>query len=122
MIDKTILLGDIGGTNARFALTSPNDSSYTCFEKFRCVNFDTAIEAINCYLKDHDIDNLHEIYLAIAAPVSGDKVKIINNHCLFNGFWVLPGRSSAPRPSPSGSGPGQGGPQGRSKEHCSFML
>lgn len=83
MIDKTILLGDIGGTNARFALTSPNDSLYTCFEKFRCVDFDTVIEAINSYLKGHDIDNLQEIYLAIAAPVSGDKVKIINNH------WVI---------------------------------
>ncbi len=80
MIDKTILLGDIGGTNARFALTSPNDSSYTCFKKFRCADFDTVIEAINSYLKHQDVNNLQEIYLAIAAPVYGDKVKIINNH------------------------------------------
>ena len=97
MIDKTILLGDIGGTNARFALTSPNDSSYTCFEKFLCIDFDTVIEAINCYLKGHDIDNLHEIYLAIAAPVSGDKVKKVHEYLQQN----FPGpRDSSPHHDP----------------------
>ena len=47
------LLGDIGGTNARFAIITPDDSSYSHFKKLRCDDFKTLVEAINYYLKTY---------------------------------------------------------------------
>ena len=83
MVNKIKLIGDIGGTNARFALASLDDSSYSCFKKFRCADFDNVIDAIKFYIKDQGIGTFDEVYLAVAAPVYGDKIKIINNH------WVV---------------------------------
>jgi len=47
-----LLVADIGGTNARFAIITPDDSSYSHFKKLRCDDFKTLVEAINYYLKD----------------------------------------------------------------------
>ena len=77
------LLGDIGGTNARFAIITPDDSSYSHFKKLRCDDFKTVVEAINYYLKDIGAEDIESIFLAIAAPIYEKKIKIVNNH------WVV---------------------------------
>jgi len=83
MTKTTTLLGDIGGTNARFAVTSSGDSSYSNFKKLHCADFDRVDEAIKYYLNDIGLSNLENIFLAVAAPIYGDKVKVVNNH------WVI---------------------------------
>ena len=83
MTNTMTLLGDIGGTNARFAVTSSGDSSYSNFKKLHCADFDRVDEAIKYYLKDIGLSNLENIFLAVAAPIYGDKVKVVNNH------WVI---------------------------------
>ena len=78
---KTItLLGDIGGTNARFAIVATGDNAYSNFKKLRCDDFKTLIDAIICYLKDIEVENIESICLAIAAPIYEKKIKIVNNH------------------------------------------
>ena len=83
MTNTMTLLGDIGGTNARFAVTSSGDSSYSNFKKLHCADFDTVNEAIKHYLNDIGLSKLENIFLAVAAPIYGDKVKVVNNH------WVI---------------------------------
>jgi len=83
MIKTITLLGDIGGTNARFAVISSGDSSYSNFKKLRCADFETVNEAIKRYLNDIGLSNLENIFLAVAAPIYGEKIKVVNNH------WVI---------------------------------
>ncbi len=44
------LVGDIGGTNARFALVAPGDSELISIKTFSCSKFETVQEAIKSYL------------------------------------------------------------------------
>ena len=58
------LLGDIGGTNARFAYK--HSTSGPLLHKLRCDDFKTLVEAINYYLKDIGAEDIESIFLAIA--------------------------------------------------------
>ena len=44
------LVGDIGGTNARFALVVPGESELISIKKLSCNKFETVQEAIKSYL------------------------------------------------------------------------
>ena len=47
MTDPYLLIGDIGGTNARFALVDPDDTGYFAEKTLRCADFETAENAIS---------------------------------------------------------------------------
>ena len=77
------LLADIGGTFCRFVTVSDYDISYINYEKFRCDEFGSLEDAIYSYLKKIDQKKIKNIFLAIAAPIQGETIKIVNNH------WVV---------------------------------
>jgi len=77
---KTALVGDIGGTNARFALWRDQ-----CLEQIRVLR--TAEHAspelaILAYLGEIDqpLETIDAVCLACAGPVSGDSFRFTNNH------------------------------------------
>lgn len=77
------LIGDLGGTNARFALTSGGRPGYRNESTLSCADHSSPLAAIEKYLEDQEISELSSICLAVAAPVASDEIRFINNHwCL----------------------------------------
>ncbi|MGB5492268.1 MAG: glucokinase [Woeseiaceae bacterium] len=80
MSDRCLLIGDIGGTNARFALATPDRPGYHSVLELRCEDFATADDAISHYLTTTKADSPDAVCLAAAGPVIDGTVKITNNH------------------------------------------
>jgi len=83
MTDTLTLIGDIGGTNARFALVVPGDISYFNMKVMKCSDFNTIYEAIEFYLNEVDTKFLDRVFFAAASPILEENIKITNNH------WVI---------------------------------
>ena len=72
------LVGDIGGTNARFALV-PADSRVPRDEQvLHCADFQGLEEAIGCYLADHGNPTIREAALDVATGITGDYIHLTN--------------------------------------------
>lgn len=74
------LVGDIGATNARFALAA-GDGTLGHVRSLRCADFPGLAEAIAHYLQEASLappDRPRAAALAIAAPLSGDTVHMTN--------------------------------------------
>jgi glucokinase len=79
---KPILLGDIGGTNARFALL--RDGVIGPLERLQTGDFPTSEAAIDRVLAEHGGDaDLGGIALAVAGPIDAGRASLTNSH------WVL---------------------------------
>ena len=76
---KTLLVGDIGGTNARFALANPQESSFSDVQSLRCAEFASANDAIQQYLADVGASSPDVICLAAAGPIVEQTVRFTNN-------------------------------------------
>lgn len=76
------LVGDIGGTNARFALADP-EGGYGYEHTLGCADFETARTAIQSYLDTVGAPAPDVICLAAAGPIVGQTVRFTNNH------WVI---------------------------------
>jgi len=76
----TALVGDIGGTNARFALWS--DQRIESVRAVPTADFPRPEDAIRAYLRgvDQSVEALQAVCLACAGPVSGDEFVFTNNH------------------------------------------
>lgn len=87
MEDAGLLVGDIGGTNARFALASvaadgrPRLESVT---QLRCADFPAPAEAIAHFLAQLGRAAPPRALVGVAAPVTGDRVRITNNPWSFS--------------------------------------
>ena len=84
MSESTILLGDIGGTHARFALACDNRVGYELERVFRCDNFASAESAIQQYLEGVSAPSVRSACLAVAGPVATGKASLTNNHWFFD--------------------------------------
>ena len=84
MTDKTLLIGDIGGTNARFALANPEQPGFHDAMTLKCADFAWADDAIRHYLNELSADSPSVICLAAAGPVVENTVQITNNHWTLN--------------------------------------
>ena len=80
MKDRCLLIGDIGGTNARFALATTDRPGFHSTLELQCEDFATADDAIRHYLSTTKVGPPDAVCLAAAGPVVDDKVKITNNH------------------------------------------
>jgi len=80
MNDRCLLIGDIGGTNARFALATPDRPGFHSVLELQCEDFATADDAISHYLSTSNAGSPEAVCLAAAGPVVDDRVKITNNH------------------------------------------
>lgn len=82
MAKLSYLVGDIGGTNARFALADP-EGGYGYEHTLGCADFETAQTAIQSYLDSVGAPAPDVICLAAAGPVVDQTVRFTNNH------WVI---------------------------------
>ncbi len=77
------LIADIGGTNARFAIEiAPFQLEHIVI--LPCQDYGTFYDAISDYLKQIDIETPKHIGIAIANPVTGDKIRMTNHHWSFS--------------------------------------
>jgi glucokinase len=80
---KARLIGDIGGTNARFAIAQ--DGRYARQTAFLSEEFPSLEAAIGAYLAGLPAGNEpHEAALSIAGPVGGDQVSLTNHPWSFS--------------------------------------
>ena len=86
MNDQTLLIGDIGGTNARFALARPDAVAFDAAMTLKCEDFSSSVAAIRHYLEAVSVPVPDAICLAVAGPVIDEIVKVTNNH------WTLSAR------------------------------
>jgi len=80
---KTLLIGDIGGTNARFALAADSKARFSELLTLQCTDYDSAEVAIKHYLDSVGATSPDVICLAAAGPVVRQRVRMTNNH------WTL---------------------------------
>ncbi len=72
--DHYSLVGDIGGTNARFALIRSGEVTPEAIEVLPCSD----------YLRRSGVETVQEVCLAVAPPVSVTRVRMTNSHWHFN--------------------------------------
>lgn len=77
------LVGDIGATNARFALVDPS-GAITKPRALPCDDYPTIADAIGAYLQDAGGARPQRALLAIAAPGSDDIVRLTNHPWTFS--------------------------------------
>ena len=77
MENAPLLIADIGGTNARFALASAAQPYFDQAQTYQCIDFENIDHAIESYLSSHNINSLKGMCFAVAGT-------IINNNILTN--------------------------------------
>ncbi|WP_437880516.1 glucokinase [Pseudomonas sp. LRF_L74] len=77
---KLSLVGDIGGTNARYALLE--NTELRAIQVFATADFQTPEEAVARYLASQGLapGDIGAVCLAVAGPVGGDLFRFTNNH------------------------------------------
>ncbi|MBW0146615.1 glucokinase [Marinobacter arenosus] len=78
------LVGDIGGTNARFALVAQGSVRPEAIEILPCGDYGNLDDAVVDYLERVGVASVSEACLAVASPVSGTRVRMTNNHWCFD--------------------------------------
>ncbi|MEB0077576.1 glucokinase [Pseudomonas sp. CCI3.2] len=77
---KLALVGDIGGTNARFAIWE--DDTLHSVRVFPTIDYASPEKALEVYLEDLDLHpgEVGSVCLAVAGPVGGDEFHFTNSH------------------------------------------
>jgi len=80
MNDKTNLklVGDVGGTNARFALVDEKHQPHSA-KTYVAAEYATMADALQQYINDVSIPNPSSVAIAVATRVLGDDVAFTNN-------------------------------------------
>lgn len=78
------LLGDIGGTNARFALIRAPGEPISDILNLQCADFPGPLEAIRSYLASTGCASPRQAAMGIANPVTDDWLKMTNNAWAFS--------------------------------------
>jgi len=84
---RPALIGDIGGTNARFALMTPDTCAPREMLSLPCADYPGLVEAVCDYLERIGLSGdgaPREACLAFACPIRGDQVSMTNNHWTFS--------------------------------------
>ena len=80
MSEPCLLVGDIGGTNARFALANPSHPGFVQPMTLNCADFASADAAISNYLELASAGVPDVICFAAAGPIVNNAVRFTNNH------------------------------------------
>ncbi len=78
------LIGDVGGTNARFAWQTDPAAPLTLIERLPCADFESIGAAIQTYLNNHGLPTPRSCAIGIATPITGDRVQMTNHHWSFS--------------------------------------
>ncbi|TVP48714.1 MAG: glucokinase [Gemmatimonadales bacterium] len=89
---RPVLLADIGGTWARFALLGDHPRDLRNFRRFRCSDFPSLEAAIDAYLAPGSPEDsgdgvptpVAEVCLALPGPVDRDEISLANNPWSFS--------------------------------------
>lgn len=79
MTRASLLVGDLGGTNARFALARADRAGYQHERVVRCSDFDSPETAIEDYLRQSGAAPPAALCLAVAAPITGGSARFLNS-------------------------------------------
>ncbi|WP_392563904.1 glucokinase [Orbus wheelerorum] len=80
---EKLLVADIGGTNARFALYNKATKTLSNIEKYTITDETRLPQLITHYLEQCGV-KVERACLAIACPIEGDKIAMTNNHIEFS--------------------------------------
>lgn len=78
------LVGDIGGTNARFALVRPGTFELEQIQILPCREYPGLDEAVKDYLRRVGLEQVNQACMAFACPVHADTIKMTNNTWQFS--------------------------------------
>jgi glucokinase len=78
------LLGDIGGTNARWAWQAAPGEPLQHYREYPCAQFESVQAVMERYLTDHNLPPPAEAAFGIATPVTGDVVQMTNHTWTFS--------------------------------------
>lgn len=81
--DGPRLLADIGGTNARFALERA-PGKIDSIQVLACADYADFAEAAEAYIASIEHTAVAHASIAVATPVRGDKIEMVNNHWAFS--------------------------------------
>lgn len=82
--DGAVLVADIGGTNARFALVGRTPRDLHGVEVLAGAEFAGIEDAIARYLERQGVDEIAEACIAVAGPIHDDQVDLPNSHWSFS--------------------------------------
>ena len=72
------LVADVGGTHIRLGLIGDDPAAPTAISKLRSADFDSLQAALASYIKAHQAATIDEACIAVAGPVTADRVKLTN--------------------------------------------
>ena len=78
------LLGDVGGTNARFAWQASASAPLSHIQVLSCSQYLGIAEAIEAYLTGNGLTSPAAAGIGIANPITGDQVVMTNHHWSFS--------------------------------------
>ena len=78
------LLGDVGGTNARFAWQAAEGAALSDIVSLPCAAYLTLADALRAYLQQVGRPAPPWCAIGIATPVTGDAVRMTNHHWAFS--------------------------------------
>ncbi|MBM7344065.1 glucokinase [Pantoea coffeiphila] len=77
------LVGDVGGTNARLALCHLESGAISQAKTFSTSDYDS-LEAVIRTWRDEQQQEIHDACIAIACPITGDRVEMTNHDWAFS--------------------------------------
>lgn len=80
---RQALVGDIGGTHARFAISDIDELTVSNFAVFRCAMFPSLQAAVEAYVRSIP-HRPRMASLAIAGPLAGERLKLTNLPWIFS--------------------------------------
>lgn len=72
------LLGDVGGTNARFAWQERSGAELQCIASLPCSNYPDLATAVIAYLEGNRLPKVKAACIGIATPVTSDQICMTN--------------------------------------------
>ena len=82
--DKSKIVADIGGTNARFAFVD-GEGGLSSIRVLKCSDYEGPVDSIRAYLAEFDgSSQLQSASFSIAAPLDGDRVEMTNGPWVFS--------------------------------------
>ena len=82
--DDARLLGDVGGTNARFAWQASAGAEPSHLAAYPCAQFESLESVLRHYLAQHGLPIPAQAAIGIANPVQGDRVQMTNHDWHFS--------------------------------------
>jgi glucokinase len=99
-LDMTCIIADVGGTNMRIAQTDGKTTEFSAIRTYAVTDFPHIEDVIKQYQQDEQVEKITHACVAIACPISGDKVSMTNHSWTFSikdvkaklaldGFYVI---------------------------------